>query len=325
MRVLDRVEVTNPLPTAFCHGATLLPVDGEMLAAWFGGTEEGLPDSSIYLARLGPGQRAWSAPEVVSPADGRPCGNPVLFQGAPGVLWLVYFRVTGRWCVDGVPCARVSTDAGRTWSEELVLLDRPGILTKNKPLRVGDELLLPVYDERRWTSGVARLDVRRHNTRWEFGPVDVGADVGVAMIQGTLVESAPGVITMLMRTKQGRVWAARSRDLGRTWSKPVPIELPNPNAGIDAVRLEDGRLVLAYNHTDRGRDPMVWELRYPLCLAESTDGETWQPVVVLEAGPGEYSYPAVVVDRDGRVHVAYTARRKAIRHVVLDPCGAAGA
>lgn len=320
MRVVHRLEVTNPRPAAFCHGAALLPVPGGMLAAWFGGTEEGQPDSAIYLARLDWAGGAWSPPELVSPADGKPCGNPVLFEGANGVVWLAYFRVQGRWCVDGRPYARVSLDGGRTWSEEFVLVDRPGILTKNKPLRLGDELLLPVYGERSWTAGVARLDVSRHTTRWTLGDLHVGASVGVPMIQGTLVEPAPGQLLMLMRSKQGRIWAAQSLDRGWTWSTPFPTSLPNPNAGIDAVRLPDGRLLLAYNHTDRGRDPMVWDLRYPLCLAESGDGgDTWTPVLVLEEGPGEYSYPAVVLDEAGRVHVAYSALRRAIRHVVLDP------
>lgn len=49
MRKVSRRAATNPLPTAFCHGATLLPrPDGSVLGAWFGGTQEGLPDSGIY-------------------------------------------------------------------------------------------------------------------------------------------------------------------------------------------------------------------------------------------------------------------------------------
>jgi predicted neuraminidase len=313
--------MTNPLPTAFCHGATLLPLsDGSLLGAWFGGTAEGLPDSGIYAAHLAAGAVAWSAPTLVAPADGHPCGNPVLFAGAPGVLWLAYFRVVGTWCTGGRPCARISTDGGRTWSDELLLLDRAGVLTKNKPLRLGTTLLLPVYDEARWQVGIARLDVARHTTAWAFDDLAIGAGTGVAMIQGTLAEAAPGRLLVLMRTRVGRIWAAESADGGHTWSVPHPTGLPNPNAGIDMVRLPDGRLWLAYNHTDRGRDPMRWELRYPLCLAESGDGgATWTRVAVLEEGPGEYSYPAVVTDGAGRVHVAYTARRREIRHVVLVP------
>jgi predicted neuraminidase len=68
---------------------------------------------------------------------------------------------------------------------------------------------------------------------------------------------------------------------------------------------------LVYNHTSRGRSP--------LNVAVSRDGRHWQGAAVLENEPGEYSYPAVVQARDGRVHVTYTWKRQRIKHVVLDP------
>ncbi len=321
VRLIARLIATNPLPTAFCHGATLLPLPGgDLLGAWFGGTAEGLPDSSVYVARRRAGAQAWDPPAEVAPHDGHPCGNPVLFLGAPGVVWLVYFRVWGAWCTGGRPCARVSVDDGRTWSPEVVLLDRSGVLTKNKPLRLGDELLLPVYDERSWQVGVARLNVLRHALDWRFDGLAIGAGSGVPMIQGTLAETRTGTLLMLMRTKVGQTWRVESSDGGVTWLNLRPTTLRNPNAGIDMVRLPDGRLWLAYNDTDLGRDPMEWDLRYPLCLGESTDdGETWRTVLTLEEGPGEFSYPAIVVDGAGLVHVAYTHRRSGIAHAVLRP------
>jgi len=322
MRLLARLAATNPLPTAFCHGASLLPrPDGTVLGAWFGGTEEGQPDSGIYAARLAPGAGAWDPPRLVAPADGHPCGNPVLVSGAGEDVWLLYFRVWGEWCTGGKPCARVSHDGGRTWGAEAVLLDRAGVLTKNKPLRIRDELLLPVYDERRWQVGIARCDLTgRAPGTWRFDELSVGAGSGVPMIQGTLAETSPGRLLMLMRTKAGRIWQAESDDGGVTWGGLRPTVLANPNAGIDMVRLWNGRLWLCYNDTDRGRDPMRWDLRYPLCLAESVDaGRSWRTLLTLEAGPGEYSYPAIVTDVGGIVHVAYTALRREIRHVVIEP------
>ena len=97
---------------------------------------------------------------------------------------------------------------------------------------------------------------------------------------------------------------------GRTWSPLGATDLPNPSAGIDAVRLADGRFLLVYNPT---RDN-----RRQLQVAVSSDGRTWRPVVMLEDAPGEYSYPAVIQTRDGRVHVTYTWRRERIKHVVLE-------
>lgn len=321
MRILHRTVATNPLPTAFCHGPTLLAhSNGDVLAAWFGGTREGLPDSSIYVARLRAGTSAWDPPALVAPHNGHPCGNPVLFEGAAGVLWLVYFRVWGEWCTGGRPCARLSFDGGITWEPELVLLDRTGILSKNKPLRLDDELLLPVYDERAWQVGIARLPVVRHTLDWRFDEVRIGAGSGVPMIQGTLAELSHSRVVMLMRTKVGVLWQVESADRGRTWQGLRATALRNPNAGVDMVRLPDGRLWLVYNDTDRGRDPMAWELRYPLCLAESRDGGgSWHNVLTLEEGPGEFSYPCIVTDPRGLVHLAYTYRRLAICHVVIQP------
>jgi predicted neuraminidase len=88
-----------------------------------------------------------------------------------------------------------------------------------------------------------------------------------------------------------------------------PTPLPNPNAGIDGVSLRDGRHLLVYNHSETERTP--------LNVALSTDGLNWQDALVLESGQGEFSYPAVIQTADGSVHITYTYRREAIKHVVL--------
>jgi alpha-L-rhamnosidase len=103
--------------------------------------------------------------------------------------------------------------------------------------------------------------------------------------------------------------AAFSRDNGWTWSPTAQTSLPNPDAAVDAVRLRDGRILLAYNDASAGRDS--------LRLAVSTDaGSTWQPGPVLEHEPKrEFSYPSIVEDARGRIHVTYTWRRERIKHV----------
>src|SRR5207249_3987684 len=118
-------------------------------------------------------------------------------------------------------------------------------------------------------------------------------------------------LQILCRTKQARIAEAWSDDGGKSWSEMKLTALPNPNSGIHAVTLKDGRHLLVYNHTARGRTP--------LNVAVSRDGREWQAGPVLESEPGEYSYPTVMEAADGRVHVTYTWKRQRIKHVALDP------
>jgi predicted neuraminidase len=121
-----------------------------------------------------------------------------------------------------------------------------------------------------------------------------------------------GKLLAVGRTQQGKVFSTSSEDAGKTWSALSLIDsLPNPNAGTDAVTLADGRHLIVYNPTTRGRTP--------LAVAVSRDGRAWKKVLTLEDQPGEYSYPAVIQTSDGRVHITYTWKRQRVKHVVVDP------
>ncbi len=115
----------------------------------------------------------------------------------------------------------------------------------------------------------------------------------------------------------GHVWQTWSDDNGKSWSPLEAASLPNPNSGIDAVTLSNGKHLLVYNHTIRsGPSPRGREL---LGVAISDDARSWKPVLTLEQSKGEYSYPAIIQSTDGLVHIVYTWNRKRIRHVVVDP------
>jgi predicted neuraminidase len=113
------------------------------------------------------------------------------------------------------------------------------------------------------------------------------------------------------RTRSGRVFETWSADSGKSWSAVALGELPNPNSGVDAVTLRDGRHLIVYNHTRAGRTP--------LNVAVSVDGKRWDAALALEREPGEFSYPAVIQTSDGLVHVTYTWNRRRIKHAVIDP------
>ena len=118
---------------------------------------------------------------------------------------------------------------------------------------------------------------------------------------------------MLARNKNGNILTSSSNDGGKTWTPVAVSELPNPNSGIDALTLKDGRSLLVHNPQKKGRTVLE--------LALSEDGGIcWKSVITLEKETrGEYSYPAIIQTSDGLVHITYTWQRKRIKHVVVDP------
>jgi predicted neuraminidase len=294
-----------------CHASTLAETEQGLVAAWFGGTAEGKADVGIWCSHHD-GTR-WSAPtEVVNgvQADGKrhPCWNPVLFQPRRGPL-LLFYKVgpsPSRW--GGM--MMTSPDGGTTWSQPHRLPE--GILgpIKNKPVEFADGTLLCGSSTEHEGWRVHFEGTRDLGQTWDkTSPINDGKAFGI--IQPGLLKTGDSAVIALMRSTKGRIYATRSADRGKTWTPAEPLALPNPNSGLDAVTLRDGRHLLVYNPTSKGRTP--------LSVAVSEDAREWRIVLTLEDRPGEYSYPAVIETRDGLVHATYTWKRQRIKHVVLDP------
>jgi predicted neuraminidase len=300
---------TAPFPS--CHASTIAESRRGLVAAWFGGTRESAPDVCIWLSRHLDGR--WTAPVEVGnglQTDGQrhPCWNPVLFQPKVGPLMLFYKVGPSPRAWWGM--CRTSDDCGQTWSEARRLGD--GLIgpVKNKPVQLADGTILA-------GSSTEHDGWRVHFERssdggrtWQvIGPVNDGQEFGA--IQPSILFLGGNRLMALGRTRQGKVFQIVSEDLGRTWGAMSASTLPNPNAGTDALTLADGRQLIVYNHTPKGRSP--------LNVAVSKDGRNWQAALVLESEPGEYSYPAVIQTRDGLVHITYTWKRQRVKHVIVDP------
>jgi len=298
-------------PFPQCHASTIVETQKDLIAAWFGGTREKHNDVGIWLSRNTDGR--WTPPiEVangVQSAERRfPCWNPVLFQPSSGPLMLFY--KVGPSPSEWWGMLITSQDQGVTWSTPRRLPD--GILgpIKNKPIELANgDILSPTSSEHNgW-----RVHFERSSDRGKTWQATQALNDGktIGAIQPSILQHGGGKLQAIGRTQQKRLFEIWSDDGGRTWGEMKLTALPNPNAGADAVTLADGRHVLVYNHTQRGRSP--------LNVAVSKDGKEWQAAVVLEDQPGEYSYPAVIQTKNGLVHVTYTWKRQRIRHAVLDP------
>lgn len=326
------------------HASTLVELkDGDILAAWFAGSQEGAPDVKIYGARLHAG--IWGAPFELARADNVACWNPVLFHTRDGRLWLYYKYGTKPSTWAGA--RKWSSDDGRTWSAIEHLPD--GILgpIKDKPLVLPDGVIVSgsSVESGKWAAWIER-SIDNGRTWTKFGPITVPdtidvpyasaqAAVGemqaqssstteavhtklypparetVGIIQPTVVRVRGSHLRFYARsqTRAARIAVADSYDDGRTWTQARFLALPNPNSGIDAVRLKDGRIVLAFNNSRNARTP--------LNLAVSRDGEHFQIFKTLEDGPGQYSYPAIIQATNGDLLMTYSWRRETIKFVRL--------
>ena len=322
-----------------CHAATIVEATpGVFLAAWFAGTYEGHADVAIWLARAEGG--AWAAPVKVADEPNVSHYNPLLFRHGADALWLFY--KIGVSVPTWTGMYRQSSDGGRAWSAPVML--PAGLIgpAKNKPITLSNGDILCGTSHETWGSWACWVEASADGGRvWtKHGPIVApGAGTYTAdaetvvsavwdeaagqlvlpsefagVIQPTLWEYAPGRVKMLMRSTRrvGCVCAATSDDYGRTWSPVERTSVPNPNSGLDAVRLTDGRIVLVCNPASDGRTPLS-------VLVSGDNGVTWSHRLDLETGPGEYSYPSVIQAAGGQVHVVATYRRERIFHYVFDP------
>ncbi|MEM8484895.1 MAG: sialidase family protein [Bacteroidota bacterium] len=311
-----------PFPSA--HASTIVETPAGMAAAWFGGTAERDPDVGIWFSSET--ASGWTPPVEVANGmqpDGTryPTWNPVLFQ-APDNGPLLLFYKAGPSPSEWWGLVRTSVDNGETWSEETRLPD--GILgpIRAKPVLMADSSLLAGSSTEHdgWVVHMERLRNPRADNMWTLEYLadstswevvnDLNDPEQFGAIQPTILAHSPTRLQILCRSVQGVVTEAWSKDGGITWDAMQETTLPNPSAGIDALRLQDGRFLLIYNPTREGREK--------LGLAVSKDGKQWKSVALLEHAAGEYSYPAMVQAADGSIHITYTWQREKIKYVVVD-------
>jgi predicted neuraminidase len=305
--------IFNAPPFPSCHASTIVEVSpNKFMAAAFGGTGERNKDVCIWLSTMDKG--VWGQP--VKMADGvindsvrHATWNPVLFKAKEGKLFLFY--KVGPTPSTWWGMVRTSTNDGKTWSAPERLPE--GVLgpIKNKPVQLANGTILsPSSTETKEASWKVHMEKSTDlGKTWQLIPIDFNTEFRV--IQPSILFLPNNRLQVLCRSANGVVIQAFSEDNGNTWGSLTKTELPNPGSGTDAVTLKNGWHVLVYNPITRGRNK--------LNVAVSKDGITWTDAAILEnEAKGEFSYPAVIQAKDGKVHITYTYNRVNVKHVVLE-------
>lgn len=344
-----------PVAAPSVHAPTLAELpNGNLAAAWFAGSREGASDVRIVFSQRNPlresdqthAQEPWDQPRTIASKEQterdtrrnvRKLGNPVLFADGKTVYLFYVSAGMGGWAGSSINLRR-SSDGGENWGIAKKLITSPfmnvSTLVRTPPLRMTDGSLgLPVYHELitkhgEWLRISSNGDVlgkaRMAQARATLQPSVIALDEQRAI--AFLRDSGPG---------EGHIQISKTIDGGQTWQAAAALPLSNPNASITALKLHNGRVLLAANP---GKGRHILEL-----WLSDNEGQDWTHRAVVDSpdsappsnernvftdpsetgaakssGPAitdESSYPALLQTRDGIIHLAYTWHRQRIRVV----------
>ncbi|MEY9784503.1 sialidase family protein [Sinorhizobium fredii] len=274
----------------------------------------GNQDGAVVKRRISTdGGKSFGPTEVLCDIPGTFVRQPIIVNAA-GDWLLPVFRCIGeagrRWtgAVDRA-AVLVSRDQGKSWTMAGVP-DSIGAVHMN--IVPAEDGTLVAFYRNRFATNVLRSQSSDAGLNWT-APKAVELPNNNSSIQAIRMKN--GAIAMVYNHSNASMSDARRHSL----YDEIESDGGEDNGSTEAVA---------------SARPAVWGVpRAPLSLAFSTDGgRTFPRRIDLDTGDGyclsnnskdslnrEFSYPSIVEDAEGRLHVAYTYFRRAIKYVRLDP------
>jgi sialidase-1 len=256
------------------------------------------------------GGQTWTANDtlVVANEGGMNVMSVSLVRLKSGPIALFYLRKNST--KDCRPVVRFSRDEARTWSEPVECInDEIGyyVLNNARVLQLaGGRLVMPVAQHTHrdgvWQPGevICYLSDDEGKT-WRRGPARLTATAEgkpVDLMEPGLVETTPNRLLMVIRTRVGCQYFARSVDGGDRWSEPEPSPILSPESPATLTKFPGGGTLVMIWNDHRGR-PLEYRSanpphRTPLVLALSRDGgRTWERTKIIEnVSDAGYCYTA---------------------------------
>ncbi|MFX0098381.1 MAG: exo-alpha-sialidase [Candidatus Hodarchaeota archaeon] len=291
-----------------CHAPYIIEMPNRSLVvSFFAGSREKAKDVGSWLLKKPVAGGSWSEPSLFLKAEKKSMGGAHFFV-PPGKaeIWAFYNLMHYKgWSTCNQP--KLVYRDGK-WHRAGYFRRMIGYNSRGKVLVLDNgDYLFPMHDELLGYKAYFLISSNQGKSWKKHGPVKTPK----GCLEPTVVQLKNGRLLCHLRTKEREIYESWSLDRGRTWSKARSTGLPNPDSMTELLVLEDGTVVLVYNHSMKGRTPL--NLRY------STDNaKTWSEMKTLEEGDGEFSYPCMILGSDGNVHLVYTFKRVSVGYVKFD-------
>ncbi|MHA1340669.1 MAG: exo-alpha-sialidase [Promethearchaeota archaeon] len=315
-------ESMKGVPSAHCSNIIKLST-GDILCSFYAGQFEKSPDVKIYISRLSEeGQRfgaspVWTEPRVVAYTPKHSSGNPVLYETPSGKLFLFWQSmhngkiIKGGWTVCTIKY-QCSEDFGVNWGDWKFLRRLWGYVTRCRAIISSNgNFILPVHREfgnyicRFYISDDPELN-KLPKLRGKISSRKTG------LLEPCIFEYESNHLICYMRSNRVKnIHIAHSYDDGYNWTSLKPISLPNPNSQVDAIKLRNGDILLAFNNQEIGRNN--------LSIAISDDGgQTYKHIKTIFKDKEQkrgFHYPSLLETDDKTIHLTYTDNRERIGYV----------
>jgi predicted neuraminidase len=300
-------------PTRSEQNPVLFPAPDGRLWLLYTSQKSGNQDTAVVRRRVSTDHGAtWSEPATLLDAPGTFVRQPVCVT-KDGKWLLPIFECRTRpgekWTGNrDTSAVMVSRDGGRTWSRHAVPAS-VGLVHMNI-LDLGGKGFVALYRSR-WADRIYRS--HSHDGEVWSAPEPTMLPNNNSSIQATALRD--GRIAL--------VYNASSAENARERRLSLYDEIEDDDAPAGTVEAESDAMP--------AREAFWGAPRAPLCLALSDDGgRNWREPLVIDESDGycltnnsrdrlnrELSYPSIRQGADGRLHIAYTYFRQAIKYVTL--------
>lgn len=294
----------QPSDFPHAHCATLTLHKNEVYCCWYVYPEDECKDAKIVVANFDSSQRRWRDTLIAFPEIRKSQGNPLLFSFKEK-LYLLFVILDGQYWNSAKTFISEFNEAKKEFSAPLKTELDLGMMIRHRPFIKEDGILLPTYDETTFQSMILKSSppFLRYDKVGELDPGPIQGDF--------LHQDKESFLFVLRSTDDSRkVHRAHTMDGGKTYPFTYKTPFDCPLSGIAALYVDDKKekIVLAHNDTEEQK-------RTPLTLSFSKDtlksrSGKWD----LETSPGEYSYPSLLKDAQGNIHLVYTHNRQKIGH-----------